>query len=157
MASPSPPASCAPKARGASGCARPTPAQPLVDPNFFGDPEDLRLTIAGVRRAREILAQPPLRRARSAPKSSPAPTTPTDGDLAAHAGQTVKTNYHPVGTARMGADDDPMAVVAAELTGARRRGPPGGRLLGHAADPAGNTNAPAMAIGSKAASLIAGI
>ena len=75
--------------------------------------------------------------------------------LAKFCGQTVKTNYHPVGTARMGRDDDPDSVVDSQL---RVRGIEGLRVIDCSIMPAivsGNTNAPAMAIGSKAASLIA--
>ena len=78
-----------------------------------------------------------------------------DAGLAAFAGQTVKTNYHPVGSARMGRDGDPAAVVDARL---RVRGIAALRVIDCSimpAIPSGNTNAPAMAVGSKAATLIA--
>ena len=55
----------------------------------------------------------------------------------------------------MGPDGDPMAVVDARL---RVRGIEGLRVIDCSiipAIPSGNTNAPAMAIGSKAAALIA--
>ncbi|MFN4209868.1 MAG: GMC oxidoreductase, partial [Devosia sp.] len=74
--------------------------------------------------------------------------------LERYCGQTVKTNYHPVGTLRMGLDSDPSAVVGPDL---RVRGIEGLRVIDCSIMPAivsGNTNAPAMAIGSKAASLI---
>ena len=70
-------------------------------------------------------------------------------------GQTVKTNYHPVGTARMGPDNDPMSVVDSRL---RVRGIEALRVIDCSIMPgivSGNTNAPAMAIGSKAAELVA--
>lgn len=72
-----------------------------------------------------------------------------------YCGQTVKTNYHPVGTLRMGPGSDPMSVVDARL---RVRGVDNLRVIDCSIMPAivsGNTNAPAMAIGSKAASLLA--
>jgi len=70
-------------------------------------------------------------------------------------GQTVKTNYHPVGTAPMGTDSDARAVVDPQL---RVRGIAGLRVIDCSIMPqivSGNTNAPAMAIGSKAAELVA--
>jgi choline dehydrogenase len=74
--------------------------------------------------------------------------------LERYCGQTVKTNYHPVGTLRMGLDADPTAVVTPDL---KVRGLDGLRVIDCSIMPqivSGNTNAPAMAIGSKAASLI---
>ena len=62
----------------------------------------------------------------------------------------VKTNYHPVGTARMGRDDDPMAVLDPQL---RVRGIEGLRVFDGSVMPeivSGNTNAPVMAIAHRA-------
>ena len=66
----------------------------------------------------------------------------------------MKTNYHPVGTLRMGPEGDSSAVVGPDL---KVRGVDGLRVIDCSIMPqivSGNTNAPAMAIGSKAASLI---
>ena len=74
--------------------------------------------------------------------------------LTRYCAQTVKTNYHPVGTLRMGLESDPGAVVGPDL---KVRGIDGLRVIDCSIMPSivsGNTNAPAMAIGSKAASLI---
>ena len=101
-----------PKARGSVRLASADPiAAPLVDPQFFGHPDDLRLTIAGLRYARGVLATSPVREMidRELFPGSP------DADLAAHCRRTVKTNYHPVGTCRMGRDADPEAVVGPDL------------------------------------------
>jgi choline dehydrogenase-like flavoprotein len=107
-----------------------------------------------MRHAREILATEPYK---SKIKAELLPGAALDDDaaVAKFCGQTVKTNYHPSGTLRMGRDDDPMAVVDARL---RVRGIEALRVIDCSiipAIPSGNTNAPAMAIGSKAASLIA--
>lgn len=143
-----------PKARGSVRLRSADPdARPRVDCNFFGDPDDLRLSLASLRHAREILAAPPFRD-RIADEILPGAGLTGEADLERFAGQTVKTNYHPVGTARMGPEGDPMAVVDADL---RVRGVAGLRVIDCSvmpAIPSGNTNAPAMAIGSKAASLI---
>jgi choline dehydrogenase-like flavoprotein len=75
--------------------------------------------------------------------------------LTRFAQETVKTNYHPSGSLKMGRDDDPMAVVDQRL---RVRGVENLRVIDCSiipAIPSANTNAIAMAIGSKAASLIA--
>lgn len=144
-----------PKARGTVRLRSTDPtAPPLVNCNFFGHPDDLRLTLKSMRHARELLrTEPFLSRLRA--EILPGPTAVSDEELTRFAKQTVKTNYHPVGTAPMGRDDDPMAVLTPRLS---VRGVVGLRVIDCAAMPAipsGNTNAPAMALGSKAASLIA--
>src|SRR3712207_394070 len=89
-----------PKARGSVRLASADPfAAPLVDPQFFGHPEDLRLTIAGLRYARDVLATRPLGDIVDA-ELFPGVDTVSDEALADHCRRTVKTNYHPVGTCR---------------------------------------------------------
>ena len=144
-----------PKARGTVRLRSADPAaQPLVNCNFFGDPEDLRLTLASMRYARKILAAEPFR---NKIKEEILPGADVDDmvGLTRFAQETVKTNYHPSGSLKMGRDDDPMAVVDARL---RVRGVENLRVIDCSimpAIPSANTNAIAMAIGSKAASLIA--
>lgn len=145
-----------PKARGSVTLRSANPAdQPVVDANFFGHPDDLRLSITSLRHGRELLTASPLGDKIKA-ELLPGAGITSDDALTKFCGQTVKTNYHPVGTAPMGPDDDPHAVTDAQL---RVRGVAGLRVIDCAVMPqitSGNTNAPAMAIGSKAAELIAG-
>ena len=64
------------------------------------------------------------------------------------------TQYHPVGTCKMGPDSDPMAVVDAQL---RVRGVQGLRVADASIMPTligGNTNAPSIMIGEKLADLL---
>jgi choline dehydrogenase-like flavoprotein len=73
-----------------------------------------------------------------------------------HCRRFVKTNYHPSGTCRMGAPGDPLAVLDSRL---RVRGVERLRVCDLSAMPninAGNTNAPAMMLGSRCAELIIG-
>jgi choline dehydrogenase len=144
-----------PRARGSVKLRSADPAaQPLVDCNFFGDPDDLRLTLKSVAFARQLLEAEPLR-SKIREELLPGPDLTDEESLSRFAGQTVKTNYHPVGSARMGPEGDPMSVVDARL---RVRGVEGLRVIDCSIIPnipSGNTNAPAMAIGSKAAELIA--
>jgi choline dehydrogenase-like flavoprotein len=145
-----------PKARGTVTLRSADPDdQPLVDCNFFGDRDDLRLTIAAVHHARDLLATAPFV-TKIAEELLPGAATVADPEaLDRYCFSTVKTNYHPVGTLRMGADGDPAAVTDHRL---RVRGIDGLRVIDCSIMPAivsGNTNAPAMAIGSKAASMIA--
>ena len=144
-----------PKARGS---VRPASADPLappqVDAQFFGHPDDLRLTIAGLRYAREVLATSPLKDLVDR-ELFPGADTVSDEDLAAHCRRTVKTNYHPVGTCRMGRDGDPDAVATADL---KVRGVEGLRVIDASimpTIPSGNTNAPVLAIADKAVEIIA--
>ncbi|UYN99223.1 MAG: GMC family oxidoreductase N-terminal domain-containing protein [Devosia sp.] len=145
-----------PKARGSVRLRSANPDdQPLVDCNFFGDADDLRLTIGALGEARRLLGAAPLAE-KIATELLPGQAVMDDpAALASYCGQTVKTNYHPVGTLRMGRADDPTAVVGGDL---KVRGVEGLRVIDCSIMPqivSGNTNAPAMAIGSKAASLIA--
>jgi choline dehydrogenase len=145
-----------PKARGSVrlGSADPA-AMPQVDPQFFGDPDDLRLTIAGLRYAREVLATSPVREMVQT-EIFPGPETASNEDLAAHCRKTVKTNYHPVGTCRMGRANDPHAVVTSDLA---VRGVQGLRVVDASimpTIPSGNTNAPVLAIADKAVDIIMG-
>ena len=129
-------------------------AQPLISCNFFGDPEDLRLTLASMRHARAILGTAPFAD-KIKEEILPGATLTDDAALTTLAARTVKTVYHPSGTARMGLESDPMAVVDARL---RVRGVEHLRVIDCSIMPtiiSGNTNAPAMAIGSKAADLVA--
>jgi choline dehydrogenase-like flavoprotein len=71
-----------------------------------------------------------------------------------HIRRTVKTDYHPVGTCRMGHDDDPEAVVGADL---RVHGIDGLRVIDASVMPklvSANTNAPTMAVADRAVSLM---
>jgi choline dehydrogenase len=78
----------------------------------------------------------------------------SDQDLGEHCRRTVKTNWHPVGTCRMGQDNDPLAVLDTKL---RVRGVDGLRVIDASAMPfvpSGNTNAPTMALASRAIALM---
>lgn len=78
----------------------------------------------------------------------------TDEALEEHCRQTVKTNYHPAGTCRMGRSDDAMAVLDSRL---QVNGVRGLRVCDMSAVPninAGNTNAVAMMLGRRCAEFI---
>lgn len=127
--------------------------KPIVDNNYLAEPEDLNLEIEGLKLAREILEQKPLvDRIRF--EVLPGKNVTSRDALAEHCRESIKTNWHPVGTARMGKDDDPMAVLDDDL---RVRGIDGLRVIDASAMPfipSGNTNAPVMALASRAVSLI---
>ncbi|MCB1999255.1 MAG: choline dehydrogenase, partial [Rhodoferax sp.] len=112
--------------------------------------EDRLIAAASLRQVRQIAAQPAL--ARYQPEEwKPGVQFQTDEELARLAGDIATTIFHPVGTARMGRPDDPMAVVDPQL---RVRGVAGLRVVDASVMPtitSGNTNAPTLMIAEKAA------
>lgn len=124
---------------------------PLINPNWFGDPEDMRKKIGGLRHIRNVVAQPALAEV-LLPELAPGIETQSDEALAAYVRAAATTMWHPVGTCRMGSDDD--SVVDADL---RVRGTRNLRVIDASIMPnitSANTNAPTMALASKGVDLI---
>ena len=145
-----------PTSRGALTLKSADPAQPpAIAPNYLATPEDQLVAADAIRITRKIVAQPALR------KYLPVEYLPgaqvQDDDEAAlvkAAGDIGTTIFHPVGTARMGRDMDPRAVVDARLRviGIERL-----RVIDASVMPSitsGNTNSPAMMIAEKGAAMI---
>ncbi|WP_424985231.1 GMC family oxidoreductase [Microbulbifer sp. S227A] len=143
-----------PKSRGHVRLASADPTvMPEVSPNLLKHPDDMAAMIAGQRFFLDAMAAAPLAK-RIERVAIPDPSDRSDAALTAHCKRFVKTNYHPAGTARMGADGDPSAVLDACL---RVRGITGLRVCDMSAVPdinAGNTNAPAMMLGNRCADFI---
>ena len=128
---------------------------PLVNPNYLGHPDDIRHLREGMRAARDILRAAPLKDI-VREEIAPGPAATSDAALDEHVRRTVKTDYHPVGTCRMGFDNDPAAVVDPRL---RVRGVEGLRVVDASVMPklvTANTNAPTMALADRAVSLMRG-
>jgi choline dehydrogenase-like flavoprotein len=144
-----------PHSRGRVRLAAADPFEdPLIDPNYFAEAYDRTTSIGGLRLAREIMAGPAFRPYLRAERL-PGPEAQSDAELLAYARQHGKTDYHPVGTCKMGVDE--TAVVDLEL---RVRGLEGLRVCDSSIMPrlvSSNTNAPTLMIGEKAADLIRGI
>lgn len=126
---------------------------PEVQPNYLSDESDQRAMVAVVKMARAVLQARPF-----APyyvdEVFPGNDVRTDDEILAFARQRGGTVYHHNGTARMGPDSDPMAVVNARL---RVRGVAGLRVADASIMPApmsGPTNTPTMMIGEKAADMV---
>jgi choline dehydrogenase len=102
-----------PESRGYVRITSPDPkAHPEIQPNYLATPADRRVAVDAVRLTRRIMAQDAL--ARYHPQEfKPGPNYQTDTELAQGAGDVASTIFHPVGTARMGADD--RSVVDPEL------------------------------------------
>jgi choline dehydrogenase-like flavoprotein len=127
--------------------------KPVIDPNFFADPYDMKTLIAGFREARRIFSQPALA-AMTGAEIEPGVQYQSDADLDTALRKMVNTAYHPTGTCRMGPDGDPMAVVDNRL---RVRGVSGLRVVDASVMPeiiSGNTSAPTMMIAERAARFI---
>lgn len=126
---------------------------PRVSPNLLRHEQDMRTMIEGQRFFLRAFQSGPLA-SRLQQIVMPNPDALDDETIAEHCRRFVKTNYHPAGTARMGADGDPMAVLDARM---RVRGIEGLRVCDLSAVPninAGNTNAPAMMLGDRCADLV---
>jgi choline dehydrogenase len=128
---------------------------PLVSPNLLQHPDDARAMIDGQRFFLRAFRTSPLKE-RIKRVAIPDPHDLSDEAIMQHCRRFVKTNYHPSGTCRMGAPGDPLAVLDTRL---RVRGVEGLRVCDLSAMPninAGNTNAPAMMLGSRCAEFIMG-
>lgn len=129
--------------------------KPSIDPRYFTDPEghDMRVAVAGIRKAREIMAQPAMAEWVGR-ELAPGAETQSDEEIAAYVRKTHNTVYHPVGTVRMGAPDDAAAPLDPQL---RVKGVQGLRVADASAMPeivTVNPNITVMMIGEKCAELI---
>jgi choline dehydrogenase-like flavoprotein len=144
-----------PTSRGTITLKSADPSQaPAIRPNYLSTPEDRRVAADSIRVTRKIVSQQALK------KYAPVEYLPgekvgnDDEALAKAAGDIGTTIFHPVGTARMGRDDDPRAVVDARL---RVIGLEGLRVIDASVMPSitsGNTNSPTMMIAEKGAAMI---
>jgi 4-pyridoxate dehydrogenase len=145
-----------PESRGRLTLASSDPRAPVrIALNFYDAEKDRRTLRAGIRLAREIFAQPPLRRFIAA-EIAPGPDAQSDEALDAHVRRTAATVFHPLGTCKMGAERDDAAVVDPEL---KVRGIDGLRVVDASVMPdlvGGNINAPVIMIAEKAADMIRG-
>ncbi|HEX2526183.1 MAG TPA: GMC family oxidoreductase N-terminal domain-containing protein [Geminicoccus sp.] len=144
-----------PKSRGTVQLRSADPAaMPLVSPNLLLDERDMHEMMAGVRFFLRAFHTSPL--AERIDHVAILGDAPDDEAVRLHCRRFVKTNYHPAGTCRMGADGDPMVVLDARM---RVRGVDRLRVCDMSSVPninAGNTNAPAMMLGDRCASFIMG-
>jgi choline dehydrogenase-like flavoprotein len=126
-------------------------APPAIDPNFLGDPDDLERMVLGFKTTRRLMQTPALKALQK--RDLFTANIRSDDDIRALLRARVDTVYHPVGTCKMGVDDN-MAVVDPTL---KVYGVEGLRVADASIMPTligGNTNAPSIMIGEKAADMI---
>ncbi len=143
-----------PESRGSVHAVAPEMATPpSIQPNYLAAEADRAAAVRGLRLARRIGAQPALARF-LVEETRPGAAAQDDAALLDYARRVGQTSYHPVGTCRMGSG--PEAVVDAQC---RVHGVDGLRVVDAAVMPfivSSNTNAPAVAIGDRAAALMLG-
>jgi len=127
---------------------------PAIAPNYLDTEDDRKVAADSLRVVRDIVAQPAM--AQYSPREiKPGPQYQSDTELSKAAGDIASTIFHPVGTTKMGREDDPNAVVDSKL---RVRGIRGLRVVDAGVMPtitSGNTNSPTLMIAEKAARWIA--
>lgn len=138
-----------PRSRGSVTLRSADPSvAPAIDPAFLQDPYDWTASLEGFRWGREMLATkayaPYVKK-----EHMPGPDVKTDKEIRAYVKQWSKTDYHPVGSCKMGEDE--LAVVDQQL---RVRGIEGLRVIDASVMPtliSGNTQATSIMIGEKGA------
>jgi len=142
-----------PKSRGHISLANNNPTTPpLIDPNYLDHPDDLAMLLAGLKKTLTILEDSAFDDIKG-DMIYPLDIN-NDQQLIEYIRETADTEYHPVGTCKMGIDSDEMAVVDHQL---RVRGITNLRVVDASIMPTiitGNTNASVIAIAEKAADLI---
>ena len=145
-----------PESRGRVGLNSADPfADPAIFANYLATDEDRRAMREGVRMMRHVASQAALDAYRSE-ELFPGKDVETDEQIDAWIRKHAETIYHPVGTCKMGAASDEMAVVDGEL---KVRGIEGLRVIDASVMPTlvgGNTNAPTIMIAEKAADMLRG-
>ncbi|MEM7562934.1 MAG: choline dehydrogenase [Pseudomonadota bacterium] len=145
-----------PQSRGTVRLASNNPDIPaLIDPNYLATDHDWKVMREGLKLGRELLAQPAFKEFHQR-EDLPGENIRTTEDLTNFIREDASSAYHPCGTARMGADNDPRAVVDLQL---RFRGIEGLRIVDASvipAIPSANINACTFMIAEKAADIILG-
>jgi choline dehydrogenase len=128
---------------------------PEIRFNYIGTEQDKQDWRDCIRVTREVLNQPALDRFKGE-EIQPGKDVQSDEEIDAWVRQNVESAYHPSCTCKMGADDDPMAVLDSHC---KVRGVSGLRVVDSSIFPVitnGNLNAPTMMVAEKAADLILG-
>jgi choline dehydrogenase-like flavoprotein len=126
-------------------------AQPAIRPNYLAAPADRDVAVRSIRLTREIVSKPAF--ARYNPQEyKPGPSYETEADLQRAAGEIGTTIFHPVGTARMGADPESVVDPRLKMRALGRLRIADASIMPNITS--GNTNSPTIMIAEKAAEMI---
>ena len=143
-----------PKSRGSVRLRSSDPmATPLIDPNYWAEEYDRKMSVEGFKLAREIMAQPAFKPFIKQ-ESTPGSDIRSDKQIMDYARQYAKTDYHPVGACKMGDPNDERTVVGPDL---KVKGLEGLRVIDSSVMPrvvSSNTNAPTIMIAEKASDIL---
>ncbi|HZH11317.1 MAG TPA: GMC family oxidoreductase N-terminal domain-containing protein [Microvirga sp.] len=126
---------------------------PSIRPNYLATVEDQQVAVDSLRLVRRIVSMPALQKYRPE-EYKPGAHLNSHDELLNGAREIGTTIFHPVGTAKMGIESDPMAVTDDRL---RVRGVEGLRVIDASVMPtitSGNTNSPTLMIAEKGAAMI---
>ena len=141
-----------PESRGSVHIQSTVPSMhPRIQPNYLSTERDQTVTVAGLKLSRTICSQPPLL-TKTQSEYLPGPEVVGDASLLEYARQTGETIYHPVGTCMMGRGKGAVVDSRLRVHGLERL-----RVADASIMPtivSGNTNAPTIMIGEKAADMI---
>ena len=126
---------------------------PKISPNYLTTEDDCKVAADSLRQVRQIMGQPAMQ-SYQPEEFKPGIQHQSDAELAKLAGDIANTIFHPVGTVKMGQNNDPTAVLDPHL---RVKGLAGLRVVDASIMPkitSGNTNSPTLMIAEKAAGWI---
>lgn len=143
-----------PRSRGTVRLTSANPADDaLVSPNWLGDDEDRARLVEAIRYLRGVAALEPFASI-VGQEVGPGPQLQSDDELSDYLRRTTESNYHPVGTCRMGRPDDLMSVLTPDL---KVKGVTGLRVFDASMMPSiisSNTNATVMAVADRAVDIM---
>jgi choline dehydrogenase len=144
-----------PTSRGHVRITSPDPrAYPAIQCNYLSTPEDRKVAVDAMRLTRRIVTGSQALKKYEPEEFVPGPAFQSDAELLQAAGNIGTTIFHPVGTCRMGRENDPSAVVDTRL---RVRGIERLRVVDASIMPtitSGNTNTPTVMIAERGSRMI---